>query len=236
MVGTSPLGNFGSRADRCPHGRLGARAGRRQPGVERRRVRPLLAPVQGQRATLRPTAAGPVPSHERCPTATGERRSALAPATNQLSGRLSRLRMHWSDVTVSKRLSPSRVDLLEEEATIFATGSPAYTLASSVIESAFTGIGGFTADFSSIFIPGQELFPSPTPAIVQRRIHPKTGQCAFYAAGFSTLGTSAAGRYLFTHWKSLFKTYGSSEPFTVVLEVRGESPGRPAVVFESSAN
>lgn len=120
----------------------------------------------------------------------------LTPRLGQLPGRLSLLRFQWDDVKVRISLAPVSANSLDVKATLFVTGSPARNVSARVVDDEFSGSGGFAPSFDAIVVE-EKRFHLVTNAIVQRHFHLETGQRAFYVAGFSVLGTTAAGKYLF---------------------------------------
>ena len=157
----------------------------------------------------------------------------MRPQLHQVSGPLSFLRFQWSDVHVQVELAPADIRDVNRSATLFVIGSPAYNVVSALVESDFEGIGAFSTDFREMLLPDKEPLDGTQFAMVQRRIHPVSGQRAFYAAGFSVAGTEAASGYVIREWSRLFKAHGHDLPFTVVLELPQGEPVGMKVFYEA---
>jgi hypothetical protein len=137
------------------------------------------------------------------------------PGLEGQTGILGRLR--FSDVTVEIQPAPlSRKDV-ERDTTYVAIGSIGYNTASREVEDRFHSLvkldpAGF------VVLPEDRPFGDSSIAVVQRSQDPSSGQTAFYVAGASMEGTTAAVAYLVSRWRNLHKRYPEGRPFCIVLE------------------
>ena len=157
----------------------------------------------------------------------------MHPRLHQVSGPLASLRFQWSDVQVKVDLSPADArDAVEDTATLITIGSPAYNSVSGLVEAAFVGHGQFVDETSAIRVESLGPFVGTDYAMIQRRVHPVTGQRAFYVAGSSAAGTQGAALYLLREWSTLRERHGDDRPFTVVVKLPSGNQAATQVVCE----
>jgi hypothetical protein len=157
--------------------------------------------------------------------------ASLTPSMRHLvGGRLASLSIRWGDIGVRTDLSPERSQEVNTSDTLFIIGSPAYNLAAGTVELDFNPFARFDAKGGPIYLRGSTQLDDRASCIVERSVHPRTGQRAFVVAGFATEGTAGAARYLLNNWHSLYKRYGADAPFCVALRMTGPSFDQPEEV------
>lgn len=135
-----------------------------------------------------------------------------------------------SDVTMQFPPSPESPNEVETQSSFLALGSPAYNAASQHIENSFNPLGRF--DAKGITIQNLGLMTDVNIGLLQRAIHPSSGQVAYYAAGPACVGTTGAAIYLIRNWRDLQKRYGDDKPFLILLRFRSPDPAQYEVVVE----
>lgn len=153
----------------------------------------------------------------------------LVPGVDQLPGPLRTLLL--SDVDVDILAAPSTGSALEAVAPFMAVGSPGYNSASAEVEGGFSPLAGFVNDNAAIQLQGAYPIRDPRCGFVQRAIHPDRGQVAFYVAGISSAGTTAAVRYLLEQWRPLSKKY-STRPFCIMVRAASDDGSQHEVIYE----
>jgi hypothetical protein len=137
------------------------------------------------------------------------------PGLESQPGILSRLR--FSDVAVEIQPAPASTNELERETTFVAVGSIGYNTASREVENRFNALATLDPN-GFVVLPGNRPVGDSSFAVVQRSRDSSSGQSAFYVAGASMEGTTAAVGYLISKWRRLHKKYPKQQPFCVVLE------------------
>jgi hypothetical protein len=136
----------------------------------------------------------------------------------------------FSDVKLEPKLSPLSANGIDRSSSLIAFGSPAYNVVSGWIQSELHSLGTFSIDSQTINVGGLPPLTEVNTAFLQRaRITAST--FAFYAAGFSSLGTRAAVYYLASRWERLHRRFGERENFIVVLRAIDERDHRKHIVL-----
>lgn len=111
--------------------------------------------------------------------------------------------LRWADVEVVVQVSPASTADMDRASTLITIGSPGYNCVSEAVEQ-WGAPARFAADNGLLQL--QDGTPLDVMAgALQRVVHPSTGQVAFYAAGPTAPGTSAAAQTLIRDWKQLRK-------------------------------
>lgn len=111
--------------------------------------------------------------------------------------------LRWADVEVVVQVSPASAADMDRSATLITIGSPGYNTVTEAVEQWGAPVQ-FAADNGLLRLPdGTQL--NVNAGVLQRVVHPSTGQVAFYAAGPTAPGTSAAAQALIRDWKQLRK-------------------------------
>jgi hypothetical protein len=159
--------------------------------------------------------------------------SSLRPTSEMLSSSLTRLRVLWRDTSVKARLAPRDESGIERSSTLISLGSPAYNIVSAVIERDFARLARFQDDNQEIAIPGVGSTRDVEAFLVERAVNRNLGQCAFYVAGQSQLGTLTAAGYLVSHWEELHKRFPHNQSFAIVFAGRFLEGREPELLFET---
>jgi hypothetical protein len=114
--------------------------------------------------------------------------------------------LRWSDIDVVVKVSPASKDDIEPSATLITIGSPGYNVVSETVEQEWASPVRFISDNSAMVVR-KDGSPIRGIGVVQRVVHPATGQVAFYVAGPSEAGTEAAALRLTRDWKPLRKRW-----------------------------
>jgi|SRR5882724_1449362 len=155
----------------------------------------------------------------------------LAAGTDRLPDVLKRILA--SDIEVNVVAAPTAIGALDADATIVAVGGAAYNSAAARLATEFRPLANVTADGASLQVEGaSEVMRDLRVALVQRAIHPSTGQVAFYLVGLSATGTTAAVHFLAHKWRWLHRRFGATKPFCVVLHVTSDDGRQYTVVKE----
>jgi hypothetical protein len=85
---------------------------------------------------------------------------------------------------------------------------------------------------SAILVEGIPPITDTTFGFVERLVDPEQERSVFYAAGLSELGTVGAAHFLATEWARLYRKYGNSTSFVVMLRIEPADFRRWTIVFE----
>jgi hypothetical protein len=158
--------------------------------------------------------------------------SSLRPASEFVSSSLSRFRVSWRDTSVNVRLAPVDETGIDRSSTLITLGSPAYNIVSTVIQRDYPRLARFQDDNQEISIPDVGNTRDTEAFIVERAVNHNLGQCAFYVAGQSSLGTATAAGYLVSHWKELHERFPDNVSFAQVFAGRFQAGLEPVLLFE----
>jgi hypothetical protein len=124
--------------------------------------------------------------------------------------------LKWADITVDALVSPPPGQI-EPRYTLIAIGSPGYNVVSETIEANFAAPVTFVSDNAALALSGvPQEDPDGLLGAVQRLVNATTGQVAFYVAGPTAEGTTAATKYLLREWKHLAKRYPGGSFYVIV--------------------
>jgi hypothetical protein len=188
---------------------------------------------RGVDGALRSYSGGALPEYETYLVAAIQRFfDSVTPSIRQRGGPLRLLR--WVDSNIEIVPSPPSTDMLRSDGSLLAIGSPAYNAASQAIDDDPRTLARFARDNAAVQAKDGPLFSDQDVAFVQRT-SVADGRTAFYVAGTSILGTTAATVYLLDHWRELRRRYRRNRPFCVVLRVTGVDARSPLVLHSTPA-
>ena len=111
--------------------------------------------------------------------------------------------LRWADIDVVVQVSPATATDMDRSATLITIGSPGYNCISEAVEQWGAPVR-FAADNGLLQLQdGTHL--DVMAGVLQSVVHPSSGQVAFYLAGPTAAGTSAAAQALIRDWKRLRK-------------------------------
>ncbi len=146
-----------------------------------------------------------------------EKFNYLVPSLSESPSFLSKIL--FSDIQVRSNISPLKESELESVTSIISFGSPAYNIASLMIEKCENSHVKFDDDNASIQIKNIPKINDTTNGFIQKLVINKDNnrRCLFYVAGISECGTIGAAHYLVDNWKVLQKKYKDNESFIILL-------------------
>ena len=146
-----------------------------------------------------------------------ERFNYLVPSLSDSPSFLSKIL--FSDIQVRSKISPLNDSELESVSSIISFGSPAYNIASSMIESCGNSSVKFIEDMTCIQIKNVPNIKDPTNGFIQKLVinNDNNHRCLFYVAGLAEQGTIGAAHYLVDNWNVLQKKYKDNESFIILL-------------------
>ena len=156
---------------------------------------------------------------------------ALVPGLSSQPGIWKYLATRDLEVAISP--APKSAEDIDDEGTLVSVGSIGYNTVSKEIESNFNPSARLDPDNGYIAISEGKVFSGPGYAFIQRCRHSRRNQWAFYVAGSTRIGTTAAFTYLMFRWDKLRRTYQNATPFCIVIRVIDGDPSRCEVVYRS---
>jgi len=146
-----------------------------------------------------------------------EKFNYLVPSLSDSPSFLSKI--FFADIQVGSKISPSIVSEVESVSSIISFGSPAYNIASSMIESCENSSVKFIEDMTCIQIKNVPNIKDPTNGFIQKLVinNDNNHRCLFYVAGLAEQGTIGAAHYLVDNWNVLQKKYKDNESFIILL-------------------
>jgi hypothetical protein len=139
----------------------------------------------------------------------------------------------WDDIEVEALVSPGSKGAMRRDGTVISIGSPGYNVVPQAVEEDLGAAVRFTSNNDGLEIWDGSLVDDVACCFVQRVVDPIAGQVAFYVAGPSAAGTTAAVKYLLKEWRHLAKRYSANQSFYVVLRVTSDD-GEHYVVLQES--
>jgi hypothetical protein len=124
--------------------------------------------------------------------------------------------LRWEDIKVETQVSPIAPEDIKRVGTLIAIGSPGYNVASGLVEERFDVPVHFAKDNRELALRVGVPLDSAAFGVVQRVVNQSTGQVAFYLAGPSIPGTTAAARYLVHGWSQLARRHRANQFYEVV--------------------
>jgi hypothetical protein len=141
--------------------------------------------------------------------------NAQVPGLKDFPGILKRLR--FSDIEVEIQAAPPSASDVEQKSTFVAVGSHGYNAATEAIEKQFNPTTRVDPN-GFVVMSENHPFGDSSFAVVQRLRDSSTGQSAFYLAGSSSQGTTAAVRFLVTNWSDLHRRHPRGEAFCKIVQ------------------
>jgi len=124
--------------------------------------------------------------------------------------------LRWADIDVQALASPASKEEIRRDGTVITIGSPAYNLVSRSVEEDFDAPVRFANDNAELATRAGTPVGGTTNGVAQRVVDQTTGQVAFYLAGPSVAGTTAAAKYLLRDWRRLAKQHPSGQFYEVL--------------------
>jgi hypothetical protein len=123
--------------------------------------------------------------------------------------------LRWGDIKVEVAWPASKEEI-EHNSTLIVIGSPGYNLVSKAVELDFNAPVRFASDNCELATRAGVPIGGAAFGVVQRVKDRTAGQVAFYLAGPSAEGTTAAANYLLQEWRRLAKRHRRCEFYEVV--------------------